>query len=140
MYRLEKSFTFEASHRLPLHDGKCRRLHGHSWRGVAVCEGEALHVHGPKTGMLIDYGDVKAAVAKLLENFLDHHHLNDTTGLENPTSEHLARWVYDALVGSLPYLVAVRIEETCTSSCEYRPAARAERGEQVEAKVGDWVG
>lgn len=91
-----------------------------------MCEGEELVSGGPKTGMLVDYGDMKAAVARLLDDYLDHHHLNDTTGLENPTSECLAKWVYDTLCPTLPDLVAVRIEETCTSSCEYRPVKECE--------------
>lgn len=121
MFRLEKTFTFEASHQLPSHDGKCRRLHGHSWRGTLVAEGDVLINEGSKAGMLIDYGDLSAAIKPLLEQCLDHYHLNESTGLENPTSELLAQWIYLHLISQLPNLVAVRIEETCTSAAEYRP-------------------
>lgn len=121
MYRLTKSFRFEASHQLPQHDGKCRRLHGHSWVGKLICEDHKLVTQGPKTGMLVDYGDLSAAIRPILEDYLDHHHLNQTTGLENPTSELLAKWLYDKLKPDLPWLVAVVIEETCTSAAEYRP-------------------
>lgn len=119
MFRLEKEFRFEASHQLPGHDGKCRRLHGHSWRGRIILEGKTLQPSGPKKGMLLDYADVKAALEPLLNDFLDHFHLNDSTGLENPTSENIAKWVYYRLADKLPLLKAVEIQETCTCSCTY---------------------
>lgn len=121
MWRIEKKFRFEASHRLPLHDGACARLHGHSWQGTLICEDYELHTVGPKSGMLVDFGDLGVAIKSLLESALDHWHLNETTGLENPTSEEIARWVYDRIKGTVPTLVSVRIEETCTSAAEYRP-------------------
>ncbi len=120
MYRLEKKFRFEASHVLPQHDGKCARLHGHSWVGTLILEDYELIGVGPKVGMLMDFGDVSRAVQPLLDNVLDHHHLNGTTSLANPTSECLAEWIYRHLKSALPHLVAVRIEETCTSAAEYR--------------------
>lgn len=127
MFRLEKSFTFEASHQLPQHNGKCRRLHGHSWRGTIICEDYELITQGPKSGMMVDFYDLSQLVKPLLEHALDHHHLNETTGLPNPTSECLAKWVYDKLKPDLPTLVAIRIEETCTSAAEYRcPNSAAE--------------
>lgn len=128
MFRLEKSFTFEASHRLPNHDGKCRRLHGHSWKATLIVEGDALQLEGPKSGMLIDYGDLGKAVKELVESHLDHWHLNDSTGIENPTSEALAVWIFahvDQKLKEMGYagmLKAVRVNETCTSAAEYRPS------------------
>ena len=119
-FTLTKEFTFEAAHVLPHHDGKCGRLHGHSWKGKLVLEGEDLQTEGPKQGMLLDFGEIKAAVTPLLEKHLDHHYLNDTTGLESPTSEALAEWIYWELKEKLPLLAAVIVEETCTSSCCYR--------------------
>lgn len=119
MWKLRKKFTFEASHRLPHHDGKCRRLHGHSWVGWVTVRAEELQRQGSKAGMVVDYGDIKAAVGPLVEDYLDHHHLNETLGLENPTSEEIARWVFDRLKPGLPGLATVVIEETCTSSCTY---------------------
>lgn len=121
MFTITKQFTFEAAHKLPHHDGKCARLHGHSWVGELVLEGEDLNTHGPKQGMLADFGDVKKAAATLLEDQLDHHYLNETTGLENPTSEEIARWIYNQLKPSIPQLVEVVIRETCTAKCVYRP-------------------
>jgi len=121
MWLVSKQFRFEASHKLPYHNGKCARLHGHSWIGQLVCESTELSTKGSNKGMVTDFEDITRAIAPLLEDSLDHWHLNDTTGLENPTSEELARWIYDKLKSSLPQLTKVIIEETCTSRCEYQP-------------------
>jgi 6-pyruvoyltetrahydropterin/6-carboxytetrahydropterin synthase len=116
-----KEFRFEAAHTLPHHDGKCRRLHGHSWMGRIYVKGNELITEGTQQGMIIDYGEIKKYIQPLLEQFLDHYYLNDTTGLENPTSEALAKWIYEKLEASkLPGLYAVEIHETCTSGCMYR--------------------
>lgn len=121
MYQLTKQFRFEASHQLPFHDGKCQRLHGHSWVGRVIVAGNWLTETGPKRGMLIDYGDLAKAIEPLVGGYLDHWHLNESTKLENPTSENLARWIYDKLKPSIPLLVAVEIDETCTCSARYEP-------------------
>lgn len=115
--RLVKSFDFEAAHWLPCfpEGHKCRRMHGHSFRVDVVVEGEI-----PKdAGYLIDYGDIKQAIAPIRER-LDHYCLNDIPGLENPTSEVLAKWIWDRLRESLPILHEVVVHETCTSRCHYR--------------------
>jgi 6-pyruvoyltetrahydropterin/6-carboxytetrahydropterin synthase len=114
--RLSKTFHFEAAHDLPTFpaDHKCRRLHGHSFRFDVVVQGE---VEAAK-GYLIDYGDIKK-VADPLVRRLDHYYLNEIEGLENPTSENLARWIYDRLKPSLPLLHSIVVHETCSSSCEY---------------------
>lgn len=122
MYTLTKTFRFEASHQLPDHDGKCARLHGHSWVGHIIVSGGSLYREGPKRGMLVDYGDISAAVKPLVEDHLDHWHLNDSVpDAHPPTSEHLARWLFKQLkktpIGDV--LRAVIIEETCTARCEY---------------------
>lgn len=116
---LGKEFRFEAAHRLPHHDGKCARLHGHSWKGVIYVKGTVLATHGPKSGMVMDYADIKQALKPLLDNFLDHHYLNETTDLENPTSEALAEWIFNQLEQNGLPVFAVRIDETCTSTCYY---------------------
>lgn len=114
--RIYKEFRIEAAHLLP-HvpaDHKCRRLHGHSFRiGVHVAG-----TPGDTTGWVMDFADIGAAFHPLFEQ-LDHHYLNDIPGLENPTSENLARWVWVRLKPLLPALAMVRVEETCTSGCEY---------------------
>jgi 6-pyruvoyltetrahydropterin/6-carboxytetrahydropterin synthase len=123
VFTLTKEFKFEAAHKLPKHDGKCRRLHGHSWRLRIVLADEMLHVAGPKSGMVQDFADIKSKVQPLVDRYLDHHYLNETTKLANPTSEEIARWVFDKLKRELlPLgLAAVEVDETCTSSCRYEP-------------------
>jgi 6-pyruvoyltetrahydropterin/6-carboxytetrahydropterin synthase len=111
-----KEFTFEAAHRLPNVPAghKCARLHGHSFR-------VEVHVGGPviePTGWVMDFADIKAAF-KPLDEQLDHYYLNEIKGLENPTSEILARWIWDRLLPSLPRLTKVVVRETCTSGCIY---------------------
>jgi 6-pyruvoyltetrahydropterin/6-carboxytetrahydropterin synthase len=116
-----KEFRFEAAHRLPHHEGKCRRLHGHSWLGRVYIQGNCLQTEGASQGMILDFGEVSKYLKPLLEDFLDHYYLNETTGLENPTSEAIARWIYEKLeILGLPGLHAVEIHETCTSGCIYR--------------------
>jgi 6-pyruvoyltetrahydropterin/6-carboxytetrahydropterin synthase len=114
--RLVKTFDFEAAHWLPTFpDGhKCRRLHGHSFKVEVVVEGEAPE----ETGVLMDYADIKAAIAPIRDE-LDHYCLNDIAGLENPTSEVLARWIWRRLEPALPMLAEVVVHETCTSRCHY---------------------
>ena len=118
-----KEFRFEPAHRLPHHDGKCCRLHGHSWLGRVYVKGNQLIKDGSKQGMLLDYGDIKKYIQPLLDDFLDHYYLNETTGLENPTSEAIAKWVFEQLEeAALPGLHAVEIRETCTSGARYMKA------------------
>lgn len=128
-----KDFTFEAAHRLPnVPDGhKCSRLHGHSFR-------VRIHVSGsvdPASGWVMDFGDVKRVFKPLLER-LDHNYLNEIEGLENPTSENLAIWIWERLKPSLPLLSRVVIRETCTSGCVYEgPQGETLSGaEQEKAK------
>lgn len=112
-----KEFTIEAAHRLPnVPTGhKCGRLHGHSFR-VAV---HVTGTIGETSGWVLDFADIKAAF-KPLEERLDHHYLNEVEGLENPTSEVLAIWLWERLLPALPGLSAVVVRETCTSGCIYR--------------------
>jgi 6-pyruvoyltetrahydropterin/6-carboxytetrahydropterin synthase len=114
-----REFTFEAAHRLPrVPEGhKCARLHGHSYKVI-------VHVKGPvdaELGWVMDFGDVKRAF-KPIDAQLDHYYLNDIEGLDNPTSENLARWIWDRLIDELPALSAITVRETCTSGCTYRGA------------------
>lgn len=112
-----KVFHIEAAHRLPnLPAGhKCGRLHGHSFRIKIYIRGEP----DPATGWIVDFAELKAAFTPVFEQ-LDHHYLNEVSGLENPTSEHLARWIWQHLQASLPALSKVVVAETCTTGCVYR--------------------
>lgn len=116
MTEIWKEFTFEAAHYLPhVPEGhKCRRLHGHSYRVEVRVRGPL----DPRLGWVMDFADLKAAWAPL-DEALDHRYLNEIPGLENPTSEVLARWIWERLTPGLPGLCAVAVRETCTSGCAY---------------------
>jgi 6-pyruvoyltetrahydropterin/6-carboxytetrahydropterin synthase len=90
------------------------RLHGHSFKVELVVSGEL----GADTGWVMDFADVKRAFQPLYDR-LDHHYLNDIEGLDNPTSERLAIWIWERLRPTLPLLSAVVVHETCTSGCRY---------------------
>jgi 6-pyruvoyltetrahydropterin/6-carboxytetrahydropterin synthase len=112
-----KVFRIEAAHRLPnVPPGhKCANLHGHSF---AV----ELHVSGTpdtRTGWVMDFADIKTAFQPFYDQ-LDHHYLKDVPGLDNPTSEQLAIWIWQRLKPQLPLLSEVVVHETCTSGCRYR--------------------
>jgi 6-pyruvoyltetrahydropterin/6-carboxytetrahydropterin synthase len=111
-----KTFTLECAHRLPnVPVGhKCARVHGHSFK-------VDLHVRGPvdaRLGWVMDFADIKTAFEPLYQQ-LDHRYLNDVSGLDNPTSENLARWIWTHLKPALPLLSRVVVHETCTSGCTY---------------------
>jgi 6-pyruvoyltetrahydropterin/6-carboxytetrahydropterin synthase len=119
MMEIFREFTFEAAHRLThVPQGhKCARLHGHSYR-------VDVHVHGPVaegTGWVMDFQEIKDAFAPL-HDLLDHRYLNEVDGLGNPTSENLARWIWEHLTDELP-LSQVVVRETCASGCIYRGEA-----------------
>ncbi|MDB5036916.1 MAG: 6-carboxy-5,6,7,8-tetrahydropterin synthase [Bacteriovoracaceae bacterium] len=120
-WRLEKEFRFEASHQLPNHQGKCSRLHGHSWTGRLVCEANRLQESGSSSGMVVDFDLMTKIIQPLLEKYLDHWHLNESLKMESPTSEMISRWIFEKVKPDLPELTAVIVDETCKSRCEYRP-------------------
>ena len=110
-------FSFEAAHRLP-HvppEHKCARLHGHSFRVRVTVTGDV----DPRLGWIIDYADIIKVFAPI-HDALDHRYLNEVEGLENPTSELLAAWIWKRLKPSLSGLSAVEVRETCTTGCVYR--------------------
>ena len=106
-----KAFTLESAHRLPNVPAghKCARVHGHSFR-------VEIHLRGnvdERVGWVQDFADISAVFQPLYEQ-LDHRYLNDVPGLENPTSEHLAQWIWTRLKPELPLLWEVVVHETCT--------------------------
>ena len=111
-----RAFTIEAAHRLPNVPAghKCARLHGHSFRIELQVSGEV----DAASGWVMDFADVKAAFQPTYDR-LDHHYLNEIPGLENPTSENLARWIWNEMKPLLPLLSKVTVHETCTSGCVY---------------------
>lgn len=109
-------FQIEAAHWLPnVADGhKCARMHGHSFKIEVHVSGEV----GDRSGWVMDFADLKRAFQPLFDQ-LDHNCLNEIKGLENPTSENLARWVWSRLQSSLPDLSKVVVQETCNAGCVY---------------------
>ncbi len=114
--RLYKEFYIEAAHRLPnLPEGhKCHRLHGHSFKVIIHIDGDL----GMNSGWVMDFAEISEKFRPVFDA-LDHRYLNEVDGLENPTSENLAVWIWDKLQPELPQLCAVEIKETCTSGCFY---------------------
>ena len=114
--KISQSFTFEAAHQLPnVPEGhRCRRMHGHSYRVELRLEGPV----DPTTGFVVDFFDVEAAFGPLLAR-LDHHCLNEVEGLENPTAENIAVWIWDRVRPALPQTSAVVVYETPHSWAEY---------------------
>ena len=112
-----KEFTFEAAHRLPnVPEGhKCSRLHGHSFYVRLHVTGEV----GSSSGWVMDFSELKTHFSPIYEQ-LDHYYLNDIPGLENPTSENIAIWIWKKLKPNLQQLSQVEVKETCTSGCIYR--------------------
>jgi 6-pyruvoyltetrahydropterin/6-carboxytetrahydropterin synthase len=107
--KISQAFRFEAAHRLPnvpeVH--RCRRMHGHSYR-------VEVHLNGsvdPHTGFVVDFFAIEAAFAPLLE-VLDHRCLNEVQGLQNPTAENIAIWIWDRIKPRVGTLAAVRVYET----------------------------
>jgi 6-pyruvoyltetrahydropterin/6-carboxytetrahydropterin synthase len=115
--QLVRDYAFEAAHFLPNvpEAHKCRRMHGHSYHLSVVIEGEL----DDRLGWVMDFGDLDERVMPLVRR-LDHYVLNEIEGLENPTSEILAVWLWRALKPQLSMLVELQISETASSRCVYR--------------------
>jgi 6-pyruvoyltetrahydropterin/6-carboxytetrahydropterin synthase len=115
---IARDFRFEAAHRLPHvpSDHKCHRLHGHSFRATIVVVGEV----DPVLGWVLDFAAVDAACAPL-KDLLDHRYLNEVPGLENPTSERIARFIAERLILPAGVLRSVTVHETCHASATVYP-------------------
>lgn len=138
MFRVSKEFSFDMAHILDGHDGKCRNLHGHTYKLQVEVSGE-LYQQGPKKGMVMDFADLKDIVKTLILEPMDHAFIYDTNsereckiaallneldsktfGMPSrTTAEEMARFIFNRLKSELP-LSAVRLWETPTSFCEYR--------------------
>ena len=112
-----REFQFDAAHRLPEHPGPCQNLHGHTYRLQVLCEGPI----DPRTGMVLDFADLKEAVKSRVLAHLDHTYLNDL--IDTPTAERIAVWIWDALAPSDLPLVEIRLYETPTCFVVYRGEA-----------------
>ncbi len=111
-----KEFRIEAAHLLPNVPAghKCGRLHGHSFVVRVVVCGEV----DSDSGWIMDFADIKEIFQPIYQQ-LDHYYLNDIEGLENPTSENLAKWIWSRLKAELPMLSQIEVKETCNSGCVY---------------------
>lgn len=116
-----KDFRFEAAHTFPnVPPGHpCKKMHGHSFMFRVFVTG----CIGCKSGWIMDFGDIKKACKPILDT-LDHSYLNEIPGLENPTSEALALWIWRHLDGELPGLSGVLVRETGSSGALYRGQKR----------------
>ncbi len=121
MFTISKTFDFDAAHFLPLvPDGhKCKRMHGHTYRVEIICDNRVSG--GLSNGMVVDYAEIAKAWAPL-HDMLDHRVLNEIPGLENPTTEVLAEWIWSEMPKGLDEVLrAIRVYESSTTWCEYRP-------------------
>ena len=112
-----KQFTFDSAHFLPnVPEGhKCKNMHGHTYRLVVFLEGPLQ----PHLEWVDDFAVVKNAIKPVVDR-LDHHVLNDIPGLENPTCERIAIWIWDQIKPKLPLLTKLELHETPTSGVVYR--------------------
>jgi len=119
-FRITKQFVFDAAHWLPnVPEGhKCARMHGHTYTVILGVEGEI----NPTYGWIVDFSDLKTAF-KPLEKIMDHHCLNEIEGLENPTAEIMARWLFERIQPELPQLADITVKETANTSAIYRPGS-----------------
>ena len=116
MMEVYKDFRFEAAHFLPRvpQGHPCKRMHGHSYKVTFYFKGELDN----ENGWLMDFAEIKKAFAPLMQK-LDHSVLNEIEGLENPTSEMMAVWMWNNLLPVLPQLSKIVVSETSTSGCVY---------------------
>jgi len=126
MKTVTKVFEFDYAHYLPDYPGKCRNLHGH--RGILEVEVSGLPYMNTSRnkftnypGMIVDFGDLKKIVEENIIDVLDHQFLNEVKGLEVPTAENMASWMWKALQEFFQEnLVRVRVYETSTSFAEIK--------------------
>ncbi|MBI4913587.1 MAG: 6-carboxytetrahydropterin synthase QueD [Acidobacteria bacterium] len=113
---LRKEYGFESAHFIHNHPGKCRNLHGHSYKLMVSLEGPV----NPETGMIIDFDDLTKIVDERVISRLDHRFLNDLIPLS--TAENIAVWIWGELKSALPELVQVEVFETSDNCVIYRGA------------------
>ncbi|QDQ02592.1 6-carboxytetrahydropterin synthase QueD [Lysinibacillus fusiformis] len=120
---VSKEFTFDAAHHLHDYEGKCKNLHGHTYRAVLGLSG-----YTNERGLMIDFGDIKEIWKQKIEIFLDHRYLNETLPLMNTTAENIVVWIYEKLAEALldeqryngARVEFIRLYETPTSYAEAR--------------------
>jgi 6-pyruvoyltetrahydropterin/6-carboxytetrahydropterin synthase len=125
-WALGKQFRFQARNQQPRHHDSSTLSQENHWVGIVYISSKAFYVIGNNAEMNLDAADIKPYLKPLLDNYLDQHCLAQTTGLEQPTSQELAKWIFEQLVQrGLPGLLGVKIHnETNTSSCLYSQSVR----------------
>ncbi len=111
---VRRRFEFEAAHRLPNHPGKCRDLHGHSYKLTVSVDRPV----DPESGIAIDFSDMKKVIRCEVIDLLDHKYMNDL--IDNPTAEVMSVWIWQRLSETLPGLVEIELHETSKCSVVYR--------------------
>jgi 6-pyruvoyltetrahydropterin/6-carboxytetrahydropterin synthase len=116
VYSLKVESNFSSAHNLRQYKGKCESLHGHNWKIEAIAESENLD----KTGMVMDFKLIKSELNIILEK-LDHKYLNKIKPFEkiNPTSENIARFIYESLKKKVAGIKSITVWENPTSSATY---------------------
>ena len=114
---LRQHFQIESARFLPNleSDHPCARMHGHSFKIILTLKGPV----DPVAGWVMDYHVITKVMEPILRK-LDHRVLNEVDGLSNPTSELLAKWIFDQVIQQIPLLTAVNISETPNTECIYR--------------------
>jgi len=121
---VSKEFTFDAAHHLHCYEGKCKNLHGHTYKVIFGISGFL-----DERGLMMDFGDIKDIWKKEIEVFLDHRYLNETLPPMNTTAENMVVWIYEKMADAIKQrenqyadarLEFVRIFETPTSYAEAR--------------------
>ena len=119
---VSKEFTFDAAHHLHDYEGKCKNLHGHTYRVIFGLSG-----YTDSRGLMIDFGDIKEIWKNEIEIHLDHRYLNETLPLMNTTAENMVVWIYEKMAEALSLkeyegarVEFVRLYETPTSYAEAR--------------------
>jgi 6-pyruvoyltetrahydropterin/6-carboxytetrahydropterin synthase len=113
---LRKEYGFEAAHFIYNHPGKCRNLHGHSYKLFVSLEGQV----NLETGMIIDFDDLSKIVRDKVIFPLDHRFLNDLIPLS--TAENIVTWIWEQLQPGLPALTQLELYETTDNCVIYRGA------------------
>ncbi|HHK5534734.1 TPA: 6-carboxytetrahydropterin synthase QueD [Bacillus mobilis] len=123
---VSKEFTFDAAHHLHCYEGKCKNLHGHTYKVVFGISGYVNEI-----GLAIDFGDIKEIWKNEIEIYLDHRYLNETLPAMNTTAENMVVWIYEKMAEALikdnrvneykgARVELVRLFETPTSYAEVR--------------------
>ncbi len=116
MMTIFRQFTFDSAHFLPYvaEDHKCRQMHGHTYRLTIYMTAEP----DEQLGWVMDFADVKKVMTPILD-MVDHKTLNNVPGLENPTCELLAKWLWDKIKKEIPILSKIELYETPKSGVVY---------------------